>query len=170
MKTLMQHRDGPRTPELRIRAAAGDGLKGRIHEAVAWRAFELYEARGGKPGHDAEDWKQAEREVVRPLPCGTVEQDHRICLTADTSCFERGPIELWLEPRRLTLAGPVKPGKAFPEREGPFAQSRDRVFFVHDFPVDVDPAVVTARFNGPALDIYVAKAGARMARMAALAA
>ena len=30
---------------------------------VAQRAYELYEARGGEPGHDLEDWLRAEREV-----------------------------------------------------------------------------------------------------------
>ena len=27
------------------------------------RAYELFEARGGQPGHDLDDWLQAEREV-----------------------------------------------------------------------------------------------------------
>jgi hypothetical protein len=32
-------------------------------EEVARRAYELYEARGGEPGHEFEDWLQAEREI-----------------------------------------------------------------------------------------------------------
>lgn len=32
-------------------------------DKVAQRAFELYEARGGEPGHELEDWLQAEREM-----------------------------------------------------------------------------------------------------------
>jgi hypothetical protein len=30
---------------------------------VARRAYELYQARGGEPGHDLEDWLHAEQEV-----------------------------------------------------------------------------------------------------------
>jgi pyocin large subunit-like protein len=30
---------------------------------VARRAFEIYLARGGAPGHEVEDWAQAEREL-----------------------------------------------------------------------------------------------------------
>jgi hypothetical protein len=33
-----------------------------ITEAIAWRAFELFLARGGQDGHDLDDWLQAERE------------------------------------------------------------------------------------------------------------
>ena len=151
-----------RPHELRIRTVTGSDLQAKIHDAIAWRAYELYEARGGAGGHDAEDWKQAEAEVVRPLPCGFLEQDHRVCLTADASHFDEGPIELWVEPRRLTLCGfdgtrkplPVKPGE-------PPRPRRDWLFLVHDFAVELDPGAVTARFNGPVLDIYVRRASVR---------
>ena len=32
-------------------------------DEIAERAFEIYLARGGEPGHEAEDWLQAEREL-----------------------------------------------------------------------------------------------------------
>jgi len=32
-------------------------------EHIRTRAYELYEARGREPGHEWEDWLQAEREV-----------------------------------------------------------------------------------------------------------
>ena len=31
--------------------------------AVARRAYELYQARGGEPGHELEDWLNAEQEL-----------------------------------------------------------------------------------------------------------
>ena len=30
---------------------------------IEHRAYQLYSERGGKPGHDCEDWLQAEREL-----------------------------------------------------------------------------------------------------------
>ena len=33
------------------------------HEDVERRAYELYEQRGGEPGHEWDDWLQAEREM-----------------------------------------------------------------------------------------------------------
>jgi len=32
---------------------------------VAQRAYELYQARGGEPGHELDDWLQAEREIAQ---------------------------------------------------------------------------------------------------------
>jgi len=40
---------------------------------------------------------------------------------------------------------------------------------VYDFDVEVDPREVTARFNGPVLNIYLGKAGVRR-EVAAMAA
>jgi hypothetical protein len=34
-------------------------------DEIAGRAFELFQKRGGEPGHDLEDWFQAERELRR---------------------------------------------------------------------------------------------------------
>jgi len=33
------------------------------HEQIAARSYELYLARGSQPGHEQEDWLQAEREL-----------------------------------------------------------------------------------------------------------
>ena len=35
-----------------------------LTEAIARRAYELFLERGGEPGHDLEDWLQAERELI----------------------------------------------------------------------------------------------------------
>jgi hypothetical protein len=35
------------------------------HEAIAQRAYEMFVARGGEHGHDEEDWRAAEEELIR---------------------------------------------------------------------------------------------------------
>lgn len=35
----------------------------RLPDLIRKRAYEIYEARHGQPGHELEDWLQAEREV-----------------------------------------------------------------------------------------------------------
>jgi len=161
MKRATLNGDSPKLHDLSIHPVAGDELQSKIHDAVAWRAYHLFEARGCVPGHETEDWQRAESEVVGPLQCGSLDQDYRICLTVDASCFDDGPIEMWLEPRRLTLCGFDPNHKPFPVPPGePVRPRRDWIFRVHDFAVDLDPRRVVARFNGPALDIYLSKAGA----------
>ena len=39
-------------------------LDSRREEEIRRRAYEIYLARGGEPGHDLEDWLQAERELT----------------------------------------------------------------------------------------------------------
>jgi hypothetical protein len=39
---------------------AEDDIQGRI----SFRAYELYQQRGGEPGHDLDDWLQAEQELL----------------------------------------------------------------------------------------------------------
>jgi hypothetical protein len=36
------------------------------HDQIAERAFQFYCARGEMPGHDLDDWLQAERELRKP--------------------------------------------------------------------------------------------------------
>ncbi|MGD9934141.1 MAG: DUF2934 domain-containing protein [Dehalococcoidia bacterium] len=44
-----------------------------VREAVAARAYELFEARGGEPGRDHDDWHEAERQLQAEgiIPGGT---------------------------------------------------------------------------------------------------
>ncbi len=61
-------RDGGRaaTPEI----VSGEGLGGfasKIQDAIAHRAYELFEARGYQNGHDLEDWFRAESELLHPV-------------------------------------------------------------------------------------------------------
>jgi hypothetical protein len=34
-------------------------------DEIAQRAYEIFQARGGEPGHDLDDWLQAESELLR---------------------------------------------------------------------------------------------------------
>jgi hypothetical protein len=38
-------------------------VSGPTHDEIARRAYQLFEERGREPGHDWEDWFQAEREL-----------------------------------------------------------------------------------------------------------
>lgn len=44
-----------------------------VREAIAARAYEIFEARGGEPGHDHDDWLEAERQLQEDgvIPGGT---------------------------------------------------------------------------------------------------
>jgi len=85
-----------RPHDLKIRAAFGNDLGNKMHDSVAWQAFQHYEKQGCESGHDVEHWKRAYSEMVRPLDCGVIVQNHRVCLTADASIFDDGMIEIYV--------------------------------------------------------------------------
>lgn len=53
--------DSPNTVKPQ-RPVSTDTSPEALHDAIARRAHELYEQRGGDDGHDWDDWLQAERE------------------------------------------------------------------------------------------------------------
>jgi hypothetical protein len=52
-----------RAPRKRAVPQASNGSN---EAAIRQRAYELFERRGGEPGHELEDWLQAEHELREP--------------------------------------------------------------------------------------------------------
>jgi len=42
-----------------------NGVTDDVKHKIQMRAYQLYEARGSQPGHELEDWVQAETEVAK---------------------------------------------------------------------------------------------------------
>jgi hypothetical protein len=133
----------------------------RIRDAVAVRAFQICESRGCGAGHDAEDWQRAESEIVGPLNCGHLVLDDRIWLSTDVAYFEKGAIEICVEPRRLTICGTPRIGKpSQPPESGGSGSRKGVIFRFLDFPVEILPAQATAKFKGRFVEIDLPKAQA----------
>jgi len=121
----------------------------RLREAVARRAYQLFEGQGCSPGHAGEDWRRAELDLVRPLACGLLTRDDKISVSTDISVFDEGGVEVCVEPRRLALCGRPRAQNA----AAGACPLRQSVYRVLAFPVEVDPSQVHARFNGRILEI-----------------
>lgn len=131
-----------------------------ICDAVAHRAYRIFETRCCEPGHDREDWRLAESEILRPLACGFYQLHDRIRLIANVSCFE-GEITARLEPRRLTLSGKARSheGDRVPDTRSPDLHG-EVIFRFINLPAGVDPIKAEVRFNGCMLEMWLFKAGA----------
>ena len=134
---------------IKIATANPGELEKRFREAVTRRAYQLFETHGCSPGHEGEDWTQAESDLVRPLACGLLTEDDKIFLSTDVSVFEEGSLEVFVEPRRLSLRG--RPHT--PDGGDGACPLREFVYCVLDLPVEVDRSQVHARFNGRILEI-----------------
>ena len=131
-----------------IVAAKPGEQENRLREAIARRAYQLFESQGCSPGHEGEDWRRAESDLVRPLSCGLLARDDRIFVSTDISAFDEGNVEVCVEPRRLSLCGRPRTQDA-----GGACPLREPVYRVLALPVEVDPSRVHARFNGRILEI-----------------
>jgi Protein of unknown function (DUF2934)/Hsp20/alpha crystallin family len=120
----------------------------RFREAVARRAYQLFESHGFLPGRDREDWRCAESDLLCPLACGFITRDDKIVVSTDISVFDEGNVEVCVEPRRLSLCGSPRTQNA----AGACALGQP-VYRVLSLPVEVDPSRVRARFNGRILQI-----------------
>ena len=133
-----------------------------IHQAISRRAYQIFESRGREPGHDLDDWRQAESEVLRPLCCGSLDLHDRITLTVDASCFEKGEVEIHVEPHFLAISGKACPCKATNLSDTtPQGLRGQMIFLARNLPVDIIPTGVKAWFKGPILEVSLPKARAR---------
>jgi HSP20 family protein len=139
-----------------------------VQEAIAKRAFRISERRGFESGHELEDWRRAESEILRPLNCGFLILDRKIELSADGACFDKGEIEIFVEPRRVTICGneSVCPPEAAPRQAD--EKSGDRwIIRSLELPFDIEPSKAAAKFNGRLIEMDLPKAGANQKAAAA---
>ena len=65
-----------------------------LSEAIAHRAYELFEGEGYRDGHDLEDWYRAESQLLQPVPVEFEETDHSLTVRADIPGFTDREVEV----------------------------------------------------------------------------
>jgi HSP20 family molecular chaperone IbpA len=97
----------PPTHEVNVRIlpVAAEEQKRKIDAAVAQRAYQIFQKRGGTGWHELDDWRKAEAEVRCKVCVGITTQDHTVFVGTDAAGFEPGTIEVWVSPRLLTICG-----------------------------------------------------------------
>jgi hypothetical protein len=136
-----------------VKVSIGDArqILNTFYDAIAQRAYEIYRRRGGLEGGELQDWADAERELLHPLCCGTLELEDRVIVSTDASALDAKQIEICVEPRRLIVVGM----KEAADTSG----ARQAVYRVCALPVAVDPSRVQVKQRGCTLDIVMRKAG-----------
>jgi HSP20 family molecular chaperone IbpA len=116
----------------------------QIRDAIAHRAYELFQKRGRASGCDQEDWYGAERELLHALHYTIFETDSALMIFAEVPGFHAENLMVSVEPRRITGTG----------QRDTFGQgSRRKVFCVegcadqvfHALPAEVDPLKTSPR-------------------------
>ncbi len=148
--------------QLKIVAVNASEQTRSVQEAVARRAYEIFESRGAASWHELEDWRQAESELLRPRCFGQMSLNDALWIGADAAIFEVGTIEIWVAPRKMTIWGKPRVTKVDAHRKHIGSHPGGQmIFHALDLPVEIDPSHVTAKFNGPSLEILLRKAQAK---------
>jgi len=130
-------------------------LKQAISHAIAYRAYEMYEAHGHTHGHDLEDWFHAEKDLTRPVSVEVHESSDRLTLRAQMPGFDADKVKIGIEPRRVLIwatAGHVvqlPTGDVLPPE----------VLRTVDLPADIDPSRAQATLRDGILEVSLPRAG-----------
>jgi HSP20 family molecular chaperone IbpA len=130
----------------------------QLQEAIACRAYELFEGRGCEHGQDQADWIRAEAEFLQPLSVEVKEQEDRLAVEAEMPGFIAEQITVSAEPRRLIISGRMN---LTDEEEAKNTFSRgilaQNTFHLLDLPVEVDAEKVKATFSDGVLNVTLPK-------------
>jgi HSP20 family molecular chaperone IbpA len=127
-----------------------------IRDAVARRAYEIFERRGRADGHHEEDWRQAEAELLFPLAVTVADAGACLTVSAVVPGFDASDVEVCVEPRRVTIAG--RRGEVGGGGGGP--EQRTRMFRAVELPEDVATGDVIAAVDDGVVEVTLRKVGA----------
>jgi len=105
--------------KIKLMAVDADEQTRRIEAAVARRAYEIFERRGGMGWHELEDWRKAESDVQSKLCFSLNTADGSFRVGFDAARFEAGSVEVWTAPRQVTICGKPVPHKRQSEKAAP---------------------------------------------------
>jgi HSP20 family molecular chaperone IbpA len=128
--------------------------------AIARRAYELFEKRGGEHGHDWEDWFRAESEILRPVSVSMSESDDRISVRANVLGLDGNELKVSVEPQRITILG-KKEMSASESEEGKMEfidRVPDQILHMIDLAADVIPEGTVVELQAGLLKFELPKA------------
>jgi HSP20 family protein len=129
-----------------------------IYEAIARRAYELFDGRGRQDGYDLKDWLSAERELLRPISLEVMENDDHLTVRAQVPGFSGKDLKVNLEPRRLVITGKVEESSEQKTGETLYTSRRsNEIFHMLDLPAEVDPQTASATLKEDILELQLPK-------------
>ncbi|MGB7022466.1 MAG: Hsp20/alpha crystallin family protein [Candidatus Acidiferrales bacterium] len=131
----------------------GDATECRkaISDAVAKRAYEIYERSGRQPGCDRKNWSLAENEILKPLSCGVLKSQNGVNVSMCSSSLSAKDIEVCVEPHRLIVLA---------HKDSNPTTGDAAIYRVLPLADEIEPSSVRLRAHGGVLEIKLGKTGA----------
>lgn len=127
-------------------------------EAVAKRAFELFQKRGYQFGHELEDWFKAERQLFRKVPIDIKDADGNLSIRAEVPGFTADNLKVSVEPNRVTIKGETE--EKSEKKDGGTLYSEwksNKIFRTFDLPNRVNADEATATIKDGVLTLTMPK-------------
>lgn len=130
-----------------------------LYDAIARRAFELFENDGAIFGRDLDHWFKAEAELLHPAHIQIKESDDAIIVDTEVPGFTANELQLSLEPRRLTIRG-KKQSSSEQKRESVLYSERcsNELLRSVELPVEVNASRASATLQNGILELTAPKA------------
>ena len=126
--------------------------------ALAQRAYEIFEGNGRVFGRELENWFQAEKELLHPVPVNITESDESFEVKAEVPGFNEKEIEIGVEPRRITITAKRETKKEETKGKTVCAEScSDEILRMVDLPAEVATDKVTATLKNGVLELGLPK-------------
>ena len=131
----------------------------RLHEAVARRAFAMFENDGGLFGRDLDHWFKAEAELLHPVHVQVSETGDAVELQAEVPGFSSKDLEVSVESGRVTISGKKEStGKREKGKIVYHEQCSNEILRRIELPVQVDASKATAELRNGVLVLNLPKA------------
>jgi HSP20 family protein len=152
----------PEKEAVPVKSPPGSDLFARVRElsnAIARRAFELFDGRGRADGHDLEDWFRAESEFLHPLHLDVADSGDAFTVHAEVPGFSAKELEVGVDPHHLTITGKRETREAHTGKKTIYKeQCSDQIYRAIDLPAEVDTSKVTATLKHGVLELSLPKA------------
>ena len=118
-------------------------------DAIARRAYEIFEGNGRQWGRDLDDWFRAESELLHPVNVELGESDNAVIVRAEVPGFELKDLEVGIEGRQLTIAGKHETSKEEGKEKVLYSERQsNRLYRCIELPAEVDSEKTTAGRSG----------------------
>lgn len=133
-------------------------LETRIQEAIARRAYDLFEKRGRQHGSDLADWFRAEEEIERPADVSIREEASEINVRTQVPGFLASEIQVGISRDRVVIWGlKAASGNSLKPNGKLSAGGFGALLADVRLPSPVNPAKSTASFEDNGIEVRLAK-------------
>jgi HSP20 family molecular chaperone IbpA len=131
---------------------------GEIQEMFAQRAAEISREEASTTARPLDHWLRAQAELLQPVALDVRETDNELLVSAKIPGFRESEIELWVDSRRLYIAGTA--AELIRERRGVSVYSEwysNKILREFRLPIEFDPEIVETQLRRGVLEVTFSK-------------